>query len=110
MDLVSFSYSPWEYCCGCRRCRRSSRYEGLSTVGRHGSKSPLGNAATIPPAARKRQDDATQRRRMRNTVKQSRLLPVRLAHDALVPALKPAGFYFSQIANAALALNEGWPS
>jgi hypothetical protein len=29
-------------------------------------------------------DDATQRRRLRNEVQQSRLLPMRLAHAALV--------------------------
>ena len=34
-----------------------------------------------------RQEDATQRRRLRSTVKQSRLLPITLAHAALVPAL-----------------------
>jgi hypothetical protein len=37
--------------------------------------------------ATERQDDATQRRGLRSTVKQSRLLPVTLAHAALVPAL-----------------------
>jgi hypothetical protein len=37
--------------------------------------------------ATERQEDATQRRRLRSAVKQSRLLPVTLVHAALVPAM-----------------------
>ncbi len=43
-------------------------------------------AINIRIKATERQDDATQRRRLRNVVKQSRQLPVILAHAALVAA------------------------
>ena len=51
-------------------------------------------------------DDATQRLRLRNAVKQSRQLQVILAHAALLPAF--LGSWYAWLNEAAIEVNDVW--
>jgi len=63
------------------------RAAGRRRLGRAGRLVQNGRFMVRPQPPTERQGDATQRRRLGSTVKQSRLLPVTLAQAALVPAL-----------------------